>query len=114
MRRTHNAIQASNLSRFERRAGDIRPYSNFLLRKKLLLAGLGPLGAVLGTGLHPAVDALGIQRAADDVVTHTGQVLDTAAADHDHRVLLQVVADTGDIGSDLVSVGQLPPPSSMA
>ena len=66
MRRTHNAIQASNLNRFERRAGDIRPYSNFLLRKKLLLAGLGPLGAVLGTGLHPAVDALGIQRAADD------------------------------------------------
>ena len=83
LRRTHNAIQASNLSRFERRAGDIRPYSNFLLRKKLLLAGLGPLGAVLGTGLHTAVDALGIQRTTDDVVTDARQVFDTAATDHD-------------------------------
>ena len=41
----------------------------------LLLAGLGTLGAVLGTGLHTAVDALGLQSAADDVVTHTGKVL---------------------------------------
>ena len=40
------------------------------------------------------------------MVTNAGQVLDTAAADHNHRVLLQVVADTGDISGNLVAVGQ--------
>ena len=49
----------------------------------LLFAGLGSLGAVLGAGLAAAGHALGIESAADDVVTDTGEVLDTAAADHD-------------------------------
>ena len=40
------------------------------------------------------------------MVTHTGQVLDTAAADHDDGVLLQVVANTGDVRGDLVAVGE--------
>ena len=75
-------------------------------KKLLLLASLGPLGTVLGTGLHTAVDALGIQSAADDVVTNTGQVLDTAAADQNHGVLLQVVADAGDVSGNFHTVGQ--------
>ena len=33
----------------------------------------GGRGTVLGAGLHTAGDALGIQSAADDVVTHAGQ-----------------------------------------
>ena len=72
-------------------------------RKLLLLTGLGALRAVLGAGLHPVLHALGIQSAADDVVTNAGQVLDTAAADHDHRVLLQVVAHTGDVCEGICS-----------
>ena len=67
---------------------------------------LRALRAVLGTALHTALHALRIQSAADDVVTHTGEVLDTAAADHDHRVLLQRMTDTGNVGGDLVAVGQ--------
>ena len=67
---------------------------------------LRALGAVLGTGLHTAADALSIQSAADDVVTYTREVLDTAAADHHHRVLLQVVTDTGDVSGDLIAVGE--------
>src|SRR4029077_11415476 len=51
-------------------------------------------------------DALGIQHAAENVVAHTGQILDAAAADHDHRVLLQVMALTGDVADDLEAVGQ--------
>ena len=35
------------------------------MRQNLLL--LGPLGTVLGTRLHTAIDALGIQSATDDV-----------------------------------------------
>ena len=46
-------------------------------------------------------NALGIQSAADHVVTHTRQVLNTAASHHYHRVLLQVVAHAGDITARL-------------
>ena len=70
------------------------------------LLALGPLGTVLGTALHTAVDALGIQRTTDDVVTDAGQVLDTAAADHHDGVLLQGVTHAGDVGGDFVAVGQ--------
>ena len=71
-----------------------------------ILLLLGTLGAVLGTALHTARNALGIQSTADDVVTDAGEVLDTAAADHDDGVLLQGVTHAGDIGGDLVAVGQ--------
>ena len=78
----------------------------FVTGRILLLAGLGTLGTVLGTSLHTAIHALGIQSAADDVVTNARQVLDTAAADHHDGVLLQVVADTGDVGGNLVAIRQ--------
>ena len=41
------------------------------------LLGLRALGAVLGAGLHTALNALGVQSTADDVVTDAGEVLDT-------------------------------------
>ena len=71
-----------------------------------VLLALGALCAVLGTGLHTAGHTLGIQRTTNDVVTDAGQVLDTAAADHDHRVLLQVVALTRDVSSNFDTVSQ--------
>ena len=40
------------------------------------------------------------------MVTDTGKVLNTAAADQNDRVLLQVVADTGDISGDFHTIGQ--------
>src|SRR6218665_3556433 len=49
------------------------------------------LRAVLGAALLAVLDALGVENAADDVVTHTRQVLYAAATDHDDGVLLQVV-----------------------
>ena len=55
--------------------------------------------------MRPA-NTLGVQSAADDVVTHTGQVLDTAAADQNDRVLLQVVADAGNVRGDLDTIRQ--------
>src|SRR3954471_17713720 len=50
---------------------------------------LGRLGAVLGAGLLAVLDALRVERAAHDVVAHARQVLDAAAADQHHGVLLQ-------------------------
>src|SRR5881296_762810 len=52
---------------------------------------LRALGAVLRAALPAVVDARGVERAADDVVTNAREVLDAAPGDHHHRELLQVV-----------------------
>src|SRR3546814_20476871 len=44
--------------------------------------------------------------AADDVIADARQVLHTTAADHHHRVLLQVMALAGNVAADLEAVGQ--------
>src|SRR5207249_6751514 len=62
--------------------------------------------AVLRTTLLTVLDALGIEDAAEDVVANAGQVLDAAAADHDHRVLLKVMAFTRDVADHFEAVGQ--------
>ena len=64
---------------------------------------------ILRSALTASVDTGGIQSTTDDVITHTRKVLDTAASDHDDRVLLQVVAFTGDVAVDLFLVGQTNP-----
>src|ERR1700682_5603567 len=75
----------------------------------MALATLGSLRtfrAVLRTALFTVLDALGIEDAAEDVVAHAGQILDAAAADHDHRVLLKVMAFTRDVADHFEAVGQ--------
>src|ERR1700704_1905302 len=74
------------------------------LRRGMGLARLRRLGAVLGAALLAVFHALRVERAAHDVITHAGQVLDAAAADQHHRVLLQVVAFTADVADDLEAV----------
>src|SRR3984885_9631043 len=64
------------------------------------------LRAVLRTALLTVLDALGIEDAAENVVTHAGQILDAAAADHDHGVFLKVMAFTRNVADDLEAVGQ--------
>src|SRR5580704_2122568 len=68
-----------------------------------------PLGAVFRAALAPVLDALGVVRAADDVIAHAGQVLDPAAADQHDRVLLQIMPLAGDVAGDLETVGQTHP-----
>src|SRR5699024_6009429 len=58
------------------------------------------LRAVAGAGLLAALDGLGVQGAAHDLVAHAGQVLHTTAADEHDRVLLEVVAVAGDVCGD--------------
>src|SRR6476619_2297391 len=76
-------------------AGPLRGISALLL-----------LGAVAAASLLAVLHALGVERAADDLVADTGKVLHTAAAHEHDRVLLQVVADTRDVGRDLDAAGQ--------
>ena len=47
---------------------------------------------------------LSIQSTTDDVVTDTGQVLNTTATDQHDGVLLQVMADTGNVRGDLDTI----------
>src|SRR5438094_7343728 len=64
------------------------------------------LGAVFRTTLTAILDALGIQSAADDVITHTRKIFDPTAADQHHRVFLEVVTLAGNVAGDLVAVGE--------
>src|SRR5690606_13608363 len=77
------------------------------------LAGLGEnlsffraFCAVLGTQLLAVFDTLQVERTAHDVITHTRQVLYTAATYKNHRVFLQVVTFTTDVRNDFETVGQ--------
>src|SRR6201996_714483 len=65
------------------------------------------LGAVTAASLLAVLDTLGVERTANDLVPHTGQVLDSATTYQHHRVLLQVVAFTWDVGGDLDLARQL-------
>src|ERR1700674_5193175 len=69
------------------------PISAALLRT----CGLGPLRTVLRTSLLAVLHARGVQRSAHDVIPHSRQILHAAAANQHDGVLLQVVADTGNI-----------------
>src|SRR5260221_307323 len=72
----------------------------------LFLCGFRRLGAVFRAGLLAVLHALRVERAAHDVVTHAGQVLDAPAANQHHRVLLQVVAFAADVADHLAAVGE--------
>ena len=47
----------------------------------LFLCSLGSLCAVLGTTLHSSVNALCIECTTDNMVTNTGEILNTTASD---------------------------------
>ena len=54
----------------------------------------------------PICDSHRIERAADDVVTNAGKVLDATPAHQHDRMLLQVVPFTGDVSVDFATIGQ--------
>src|SRR3954471_20266858 len=76
-------------------AGPLRGISALLL-----------LRAVPAASLLAVLHALGVERAADDLVADTGEVLHPAAADEHDRVLLEVVAHARDVGRDLDAAAQ--------
>src|SRR5713101_2642773 len=67
---------------------------------------LGLLRPVLRAALLASRHSRRIERSANDVIANARQVLHSAAADEDDRVLLQVVPDARDIGGDLEAIGQ--------
>src|SRR5580700_1331212 len=73
---------------------------------QLLLRGLGPLGAVFRAPLLAVLYAGGVERSANNVIAHAGKVFHAAAAHEHDGVLLQVVADPGNVSRDFNAVGQ--------
>src|ERR687888_411101 len=65
-----------------------------------------PLTAQSGRFNHTVHRTARDEGPAYDMIAHAGQVLDPAATDQHHRVLLEVVALAGDVGGDLHPVGQ--------
>ncbi len=75
-------------------------------QKQQTILFLCSLCAVLGTALVSLGNALSIKLTADDVVTYTGKVLYSTAADKNHGVFLQVVTDTGNVAPNFDTVGK--------
>ncbi len=71
-----------------------------------LLCLLRTLRAVLRTALTAVLDTLGIQRAANDMVSYARQIFDATATNHDDRMLLQIMAFARDVARDFEAVGQ--------
>src|SRR5579864_2139983 len=64
---------------------------------------LRALHTVLGAAGLAVLDAGAVERPADDVVAHAGQVAHAAAADEHDRVLLKVMTFPGDVGRGFAS-----------
>src|SRR5271154_5904048 len=80
-----------------------------LWRRDIVTVSFGllrPFCAVFRSALFAVLDALRVEHAAQDVVAHTGQILNAAAADHHYRMLLQVMAFARDVADDLETIGQ--------
>src|SRR5450759_183345 len=67
---------------------------------------LGLLRAVTAAGLLAVAHRCAVESRTDDLVADTREVLHAAAANEHDRMLLQVVADARDVGSDLHLIGQ--------
>src|SRR6185436_14965068 len=67
---------------------------------------LGALRAVLRATLLAALHTNGVERATHDVIANARKILHAAPANQHERVLLQVVADAGNVRRDLDAVGQ--------
>ena len=78
------------------------------MRIRLLLGStcLRTLGSVFGATLCTILDTGGIEGTADDVVTYTGKILNSAATDENNTVFLKVMTDTGNVSGNFDSVGK--------
>src|SRR5207244_3533321 len=64
------------------------------------------LGAVLGTRLFAVSNPLRIEHATDDMIANARQIAHASAAHQNNRVLLQIMAFTGDVRCHFDAVGQ--------
>ncbi len=70
---------------------------------------LGPLGSIFRSALLAVGSPSRVQRSTNDVIAHSRKVSNPAASDKNNRVLLQIVADAGDIRRHFHAVGKPDP-----
>src|SRR5580704_2684051 len=85
-------------------SGDVSRSFTCPLRGMIALLGL--LGPVLGAALAAFLHANRIQGTAHHVITDARQVLYPATAYQHHRMLLEVMAHSRNVGGDFVTIGQ--------
>ena len=78
----------------------------FLKITKLLFRCFRAFRAIFGTRLHSVRNPCSVQRTSDNVVTHTRQVLYSAASDQNNGVFLQVMTFARDISGNFDPVGK--------
>src|SRR4029078_12431238 len=78
--------------------------SSFPLRKTTQL--LGSFGSIFGAPLPAVADALGVEHAANDVIAYARKVLDAAAPDQHHRMLLQIMSLARDVAGHFHLIGK--------
>ena len=66
----------------------------------------GLLRSVLRAAAVSTFDTRRIQRATNDVVADTGEILDAPTANQNNGVLLERMTDTGNVRIHLIAVGQ--------
>lgn len=64
------------------------------------------LRAVTTTRLFSVFNTQRILGTSDDLISHTWQIANTAATDENNRVLLQIVAFTGDVHRNFFAIGK--------
>src|SRR5580700_1780857 len=66
----------------------------------------GPFRTVFRSPLFAVFYALRVEHTAEDVIAHARKIFYAAAADHHHRVLLEVMTFAGNVADDFEAVGQ--------
>ena len=87
-------------------SGMLSTLGNFTLTRHGYIPYFGRLAPYLERPWRRLLTPEVSRRAADDVIANAREVLDAASADQHHRVLLQVVPFTRDVGGDLHPVGE--------
>ncbi len=64
-----------------------------------------PFRSIFAAAALARLHAGGIEFAAHNMIAHARQVLNAAAADQNHRVLLQIMPHARDIGRHFLAVG---------
>lgn len=68
--------------------------------------GLGPFRSVFRSSLLPVWNSCSVENSPDNVISHSRQIRHSSPADHDNRVFLQIVANSGNIGCHFHAVGE--------
>jgi hypothetical protein len=77
-------------------------FSSVVLKEKLLF---GPFCSVSRAAFFSVLNAYRIKGTANDVIPNSWQVFHPSTADEDNRVLLEVVANPGNIGGYFDPIG---------